>query len=349
MRLTEADALASVDRLFGPRGTAGSSSNTNTLGATVERTYVTQRGCNMGLSVHSARYRNGKSVDISTTLDTAARMAHTVRTSTHPGVRQIALLKHYRFGTIRLMSSRELKLGLSNSFLFPSLSHEIQVPESAFSAVHELGNIAARLELDCLHAAVTSHREEVADVINRFRVKQPTLITDEIARASISKELHFAVKWVASMIDRSNLYKRMQDEIKTQPKEEVKSYRPRSHWEFGINPQGPIVSNTKYRSVTIPGGQRAYQCFLVAKIQSKYAPVKLHFIANGSHYPRRDDPENEFTYIGDATIIGWTLSCDNADGEEARFKFAGGIGKKDLGITAVASCGSEWHCRVTFL
>ena len=98
--LTEADAKAYVDGLFGLGGSAGSS-DTNTVAAAVESTYVMQRGCDVSLPVDSGSGKNRAeksdiSNDISTTLEAAAQMARTVRGSTQPGVRQIALLKHYR-------------------------------------------------------------------------------------------------------------------------------------------------------------------------------------------------------------------------------------------------------------
>lgn len=122
------------------------------------------------------------------------------------------------------MSLRGLNLSLPNSFLFPSLSNEVQVPEGAFSAVRELGDIAARLELDCLHPAITSeHHKQVVDIIKKFRVNQPSLITDKIVRDSISKQLHSARTTMAFVINRSNMNILVRDAKQMQPKEEVKS------------------------------------------------------------------------------------------------------------------------------
>jgi hypothetical protein len=102
IRWAETKAQAYLDGLFGLKATAGSS-DINTVGVTVESTYVMQRGCNVGLPVDSSSDNNPmpgpneKPLELSTvTLDAAAQMARIVRGSTQPGVRQIALLKHYR-------------------------------------------------------------------------------------------------------------------------------------------------------------------------------------------------------------------------------------------------------------
>jgi hypothetical protein len=237
---------------------------------------------------------------------------------------------------------------LKISFLFSSLPNEVQVPESAFSAVRELGNIAARLQLDCLHAAVPStHRKKMADIIKSFRAKQPSLVEDKIARDLVGRELRSAVDSTAFIIDRSDLETRVRDEGQRQPEGEITSRRYRSRWEFGINPQTPIVSNAKLQLVTIPGGRKARQCYLVATSMGKKA-VNLDFTASLSPCLISNEPANRFLFTGYATITGWTLSCDNADGEKVSFKSSGGIGTDRLGIAAKATRGREWHCRVTF-
>ena len=61
-----------------------------------------------------------------------------------------------------------------------------------------------------------------------------------------------------------------------------------------------------------------------------------------------EEVNNECCVIGNVTIVGWTLSCDNAGGQSVSFKHAGGIGKNRLEVTAWAPRDCEWHCRVTY-
>jgi hypothetical protein len=290
-------------------------------------------------------------------------MAHTIQGSPQPGTRQIAVLKHYRLVcTSHLMPLQEAETGSANSFLFPSLSNEVHVPEEVFSTLHAMEDAAVKLELDFFHIAVSpSHRQKVSRVINDFRNKQPTFAEDKIARDCAVQQLQSTTDETTHIIESFGLQSVMRDASLTQPREgsnspEVKGNRPRIRWEFGINPQTlPNVrsdpSTGRLQRVMVPGATKAYQCLLLAKV-TKAGVVNLNFTIShsGSYVSWPSSEENEYTYYGLARIIGWTLSCNNVQGEWVRFCCTGGgIGNIYLGSKAWAPRGREFHCRVTFI
>jgi hypothetical protein len=357
---TEAKVKSIVDHLFGLEGTAGTS-DINTSDAVAESTFVLQHGCNATSAGKSSEGDNqtdstGKPVGLSTvTLDAAAQMACTIQGSTHPGVRQTALLKHYRWvRAIRPVLLYGLKSGMWNSFLFPSLSNEVQVPEEVFLTLHAMQTTALSLERHCLHAAINlAHRQRVSKIISHFRNKQPSLVEDKIARNLVNAELQLALDETVYIIGRYSLHSAMKDALQLQPAKEVKGNARHPRWEYGINPRtlsnkGSKSSAGECQSVDIPGDCNAQQVLLVAKVQMKAGAVNLRF-SFGSRSQADSGMGNEYICDNHVTVVGWTLSCDNGWGELARFKCSGGIGERWLSITAWAPRGREWHCRVTFV
>jgi len=93
---TEAKVKAGVESLFGLKGSAGAS-DVNTTDTMVESTFVSQRGCDITGKSSDDDNSSGNLAGLSTIpLVAAARMARRIQGAKHQGVRQTALLKHYR-------------------------------------------------------------------------------------------------------------------------------------------------------------------------------------------------------------------------------------------------------------
>ena len=70
-------------------------------------------------------------------------------------------------------------------------------------------------------------------------------------------------------------------------------------------------------------------------------------------YTRQQEtwPPNEYSPDRVVTIVGFRLSCDNAQGESVEFAIGegGGIMTSSLLVYVKAPHGSNWHCRIYFV
>jgi len=82
----------------------------------------------------------------------------------------------------------------------------------------------------------------------------------------------------------------------------------------------------------------------------KHTEHRLSFMDRNSRDRNVPLPPNKYSSEDEVTIVGFSLSCDNAEGVSVTFRVMfGGIFSSSLLIDVDAPHGYEWHCRVFYV
>jgi hypothetical protein len=130
-------------------------------------------------------------------------------------------------------------------------------------------------------------------------------------------------------------------------------------WEYGWH--GEVVDagadpEAQVESVRFDNELDGWMCLLKTKPATNICnflsnQARRDFSFTGPHTrPQKAAPPNEYTSGHEKTIVGFSLSCDNAQGTAVEFVIGkGGILSSSLMVDVKAPCGCEWHCRIFFV
>ena len=238
-----------------------------------------------------------------------------------------------------------------------SLPTDSPVSKDVFSQLHVMDDTFMTLDLNSSHPAIEP--SIVADAITFFKNGRDTFLSDDRARKKAHKKLQSATKEVESLFRLYEHLLRIKRLLsKDKPPElghPVTVTTAGARWEYGYNlaPNEARAGEpkVKVRPINLDHGLHATECLLTLKKEwFKHSAHRLSFMDRSSRPINVSMPPNEYSSGAEVTIVGFSLSCDNAEGESVTFKIIfGGILSSSLWIDVDAPHGRNWHCRVFYV
>jgi hypothetical protein len=229
-----------------------------------------------------------------------------------------------------------------------------------------MNDTCTNLELNCEHPAINPQGREyqlALDAIILFKKGRETFIRDAGAR---DKAYH-------ALLDAKTAfepYLRLYDYLRTVNRLLLKERPPGLHlavkdtlmnakWEYGW--RGEVVDadadpEAQVKSVRFDNELDGWMCLLKTKpatnicnVLSNQARGDFSFTGPRTR-PQKAAPPNEYTSGREKTIVGFSLTCDNARGTAVEFVIRkGGILSSSLAVDVKAPRGCVWHCRIFFV
>jgi len=229
-----------------------------------------------------------------------------------------------------------------------------------FSMLHDMDDACINLELNHLHPGVVyEDRSAASDAITLFRKGRPTFHRDHIGRDRAYRMLQGAGNLIKSSLRRYDRLLKVNVLVLANPPPQVgnavTSKTKNARWDYGM-PRGEkvdITSTAQVRSIKLADGFEGQECLLKAKSKGSIFKRTDEFRFSGHHGgSRAQGPLQPNVYMSNdlVTVIGFSLSCDNARGVPVKFTITeGGILSSSLSVDVSIPSGCEWHCRVLFI
>jgi hypothetical protein len=220
-----------------------------------------------------------------------------------------------------------------------------------------MNNTCMNLELNRSHPAVIGNRSISSDAITLFRKGRATFIHDPVARDRASRKLEKAARLVNLSIQRFDLMKSIKGLLSENSPPPVghtiRDQTGSARWVYGMtrSDKAAVAPKAGAWRVRLANGLEAQECLLTAKSKSRICTQtdEFCFISRATRICH-DIGENRYSLDDQVTIVGFSLTCNNAWNVPVEFTITrGGILSSSLSIDVSIPRGCEWHCRVFFV
>jgi hypothetical protein len=239
-----------------------------------------------------------------------------------------------------------------------------------FAEIHALEDVCSSLEFDCLNDII-NEPDAIGDATwatKFFRNNRSSFVMDSNNLRIARDNLERARESVDLLFTQHNFLLKVVQESKRNPApdahKEVKELNANAKWLFGVARGAesyhicwnPWIGQD-IKPVELADGTKASECLLKVELEkSFFSPGGILNFVTGwdmrTHHVETGERQT-FAYTASAPelmIIGFTLTCNNANRKAASFRIlSGGLLQDHLSIRVNKPKKYEWHCRVTYV
>ena len=224
-----------------------------------------------------------------------------------------------------------------------------------------MDDACTKLELDFSHPAIDAEENFAAsNAISLFREARETFVDNPGAREMAEQQLQRATEEVEVLLRLYGHLLRINRLLSENhpPSKARRDTKEKAHWNYGYglaHDETIDPGSTAVRPVRLAHGLNGWECLLTAKSERGLGKFLHHndslYFMDRSTRQQETWPPNEYSPDRVVTIVGFRLSCDNAQGESVEFTIGegGGILTSSLLVYVKAPHGRKWHCRIYFV
>jgi hypothetical protein len=239
-----------------------------------------------------------------------------------------------------------------------------------FAEIHALEDVCSSLEFDCLNDII-NEPDAIGDATwatKFFRNNRSSFVMDSNNLRIARDKLERARESVDLLFTQHNFLLKVVEESKRNPApdahKEVKKFIANAKWLFGVarGTESDHVCGNPWigqdiKPVELADGTKASECLLKVELENwklLFSPGGiLNFITGWNMRTHRNTISERLsstTSPPKVMIVGFTLTCNNANRKAASFRIlSGGLLQDHLSIRVNKPKEYEWHCRVTYV